>query len=494
MALAVTTGETYQQQALDNRRLAFIELMELEVHFLWDKVKNETYQLGLSVQANDQFRQALKNDDKKAITALLDEHFHRAFVTLGILQLTNLFVYDKQMQLLYSASEGDEVDSATIICPSLFARAKNRVGAERIKPIHQVCVFQQQLRLVALVPIGGLRVQGYLAVVVDPTINLAQAEEGVGFPLKIQLLDDTLLYQSEQWPNQKHMSNVLMVEYKLRAANVKPVAKFLFASNIASLQQRLSQERYSILFLSAIVILIAILIALLLLKYSILNPLDTLTKHLHLVRGDKSHLKQPIQVSGAKEMYELADDFNAMSSELNRLYNILENMAFTDVLTGIPNRALLLDRLNQSLLFAKRYPDDGHFMLMMMDLNRFKAVNDTLGHNIGDKLLQEIAKRLQAVIRMTDTVARLGGDEFAIILTALKDSDVAVRVANKVIESIQQSIVIDGHPIDIGMSIGIARFPEDGDDLSSMMQSADRAMYYSKRHHLSYSFYDKSME
>ena len=494
MTIAVITGETYQRQALDNRRLAYIELLDLEVHFLWDKVSTESYQLGMSIQASDDFRQALKGRDAEKIAAALDEHFHRAFVTLGLLKLKNLFVYDMQLRPLYSATEGDKVDPAELFCPSLFLRVKNRSGTERIKPANQICVFQKQLRLVALVPIGGLRPQGYLAVIVDPTTNLAQSGANVGFPLKVQLMDDTLLYQSRKWPDQQHMSDVLVVDYQLKAAGEKPVARFLFASNIAVLQQRLSATRYSMLVLSAMVILFAILVALLLLRRSLLNPLDSLTKHLRLVLEDKSNLKRRIHVSGTKEIEQLADDFNVMSHELNRLYGILENMAFTDELTGIPNRAMLMDRLKQCLLQAKQYPADHHFMLQLMDLNHFKAVNDTLGHNIGDKLLQVIATRLREAVRTSDTVARLGGDEFAIILNELGDREIATRISTKITELIRKPIIIDGHPIDIGMSIGIACYPEDGTSISNMLLCADRAMYYSKHHQLAYAFYDSSME
>jgi len=307
-------------------------------------------------------------------------------------------------------------------------------------------------------------------------------------------MDDTLLYQSRKWPDQQHMSDVLVVDYQLKAAGEKPVARFLFASNIAVLQQRLSATRYSMLVLSAMVILFAILVALLLLRRSLLNPLDSLTKHLRLVLEDKSNLKRRIHVSGTKEIEQLADDFNIMSHELNRLYGILENMAFTDELTGIPNRAMLMDRLKQCLLQAKQYPADHHFMLQLMDLNHFKAVNDTLGHNIGDKLLQVIATRLREAVRTSDTVARLGGDEFAIILNELGDREIATRISTKITELIRKPIIIDGHPIDIGMSIGIACYPEDGTSISNMLLCADRAMYYSKHHQLAYAFYDSSME
>ena len=156
----------------------------------------------------------------------------------------------------------------------------------------------------------------------------------------------------------------------------------------------------------------------------------------------------------------------------------LQQLAYYDPLTGLPNRALFYDRLQQELFAARRAGQ--HFALMFLDLDRFKNVNDTLGHAVGDELLILVAGRLKQCLRDTDTVVRLGGDEFTIILTNLKEENFLGQVAQKIIRSISQKYVIKGHEIFIGTSIGIAVYPNDGDEVESLIRNADTAMYRAK--------------
>lgn len=210
---------------------------------------------------------------------------------------------------------------------------------------------------------------------------------------------------------------------------------------------------------------------------------------MQLVKDDKSYIGKEIKISGSSEITELANDFNDMSRELKNLYSKLENMAFIDSLTGIPNRALLLERLHHITMLSQRENSTSSFIFMLMDLNRFKYVNDSYGHDIGDQLLQLVAKRLKSTIRESDTVARLGGDEFAIILNSISDKKIIIERANKITNVMSDSIVIDGHTLDIGISIGISRFPEDSSTSKHLINYADKAMYYAKKHQIPYSFY-----
>ncbi len=154
------------------------------------------------------------------------------------------------------------------------------------------------------------------------------------------------------------------------------------------------------------------------------------------------------------------------------------HMAHHDALTGLPNRALLLDRLGQTLVQAARY--DNHVAVMFLDLDRFKSINDTLGHHIGDELLKHVAERLRAVIRAADTVSRLGGDEFVVVLQEISSSDDAVIVAEKILNALAPAVHIEGHQLRATPSIGISVFPEDGADAYTLMRNADTAMYHAK--------------
>ena len=157
--------------------------------------------------------------------------------------------------------------------------------------------------------------------------------------------------------------------------------------------------------------------------------------------------------------------------------------ALTDELTGLPSRRLLKDRLEQAVLHAKRSAPGAEVALMVLDLDRFKEVNDALGHSNGDRLLVEIAHRLRGVLRENDTIARLGGDEFAVVISTSSPSG-DVEVAEKLLAAFSQPVSIDGLLITVGASIGIARFPADGEDPERLLRSADVAMYNSKRNRL----------
>jgi diguanylate cyclase (GGDEF)-like protein/PAS domain S-box-containing protein len=152
--------------------------------------------------------------------------------------------------------------------------------------------------------------------------------------------------------------------------------------------------------------------------------------------------------------------------------------AHHDALTGLPNRALLLDRLEQVLGQAAR--NQHRVAVMFLDLDRFKSINDTLGHHVGDELLKSVANRLRSVVRAVDTVSRLGGDEFVVILQEIAGTDDAVLVAEKIINILALPIEVDGHELRATPSIGIGIFPDDGNDTYSLMKNADTAMYHAK--------------
>jgi diguanylate cyclase (GGDEF)-like protein/PAS domain S-box-containing protein len=165
-------------------------------------------------------------------------------------------------------------------------------------------------------------------------------------------------------------------------------------------------------------------------------------------------------------------------TELRRKDEHIRHLAFHDPLTGVPNRSLLLDRLEHSIAFAER--EQQHVGLMFIDLDRFKAVNDSLGHDVGDALLQEVAHRLSQCVRQSDTVARIGGDEFVILLEHARHPADYASLARKAVDSLGQPVKIGKHTIRVGASIGIACFPGDGADVFEMMKSADAAMYAAK--------------
>lgn len=171
----------------------------------------------------------------------------------------------------------------------------------------------------------------------------------------------------------------------------------------------------------------------------------------------------------------------------------LELLAFNDELTGLANRRFLTEQLDQALLNIRR--EGGSLALMYLDLDDFKRINDSTGHEDGDRLLIEVARRLRATVRETDIVGRLGGDEFAIILVNIKSAENARIVAEKIIANIGLPVQLTQNETVIGTSIGITLAPEDGDSCGKLLRNADLAMYNSKRAGKNqFSFYNKEMQ
>ena len=156
----------------------------------------------------------------------------------------------------------------------------------------------------------------------------------------------------------------------------------------------------------------------------------------------------------------------------------IEFQAYHDALTQLPNRRLFVERLEMCLLSAKRAR--ANVAVLFIDLDRFKTINDTLGHNVADELLVEIAQRLRSCVRQTDTVARYGGDEFTVILPDLDQPEDAAQVAEKILERVAEPVVAGATSIEISVSIGIAVYPYDGSDIDTLLRNADDAMYRAK--------------
>ncbi len=165
-------------------------------------------------------------------------------------------------------------------------------------------------------------------------------------------------------------------------------------------------------------------------------------------------------------------------TERKRTEDLVHHLAHHDALTDLPNRHLLLDRLNMAIKQAQRTHKS--IGVLMVDLDHFKRINDSLGHNHGDQLLLKIAERLNGVVRNTDTVARLGGDEFVIVLPEIAGREDVRKVAANIIESLSQAIHVATHDLHITPSIGISIYPDDGADSSSLLKNADAAMYQAK--------------
>ncbi len=184
-------------------------------------------------------------------------------------------------------------------------------------------------------------------------------------------------------------------------------------------------------------------------------------------------------------LYALATQHAQVNARASQLTHDLQqseerfrHLAHHDPLTGLPNRALLQDQFARALGRARRAQN--HLAVLFIDLDRFKTINDSLGHSVGDSLLREVADRIRLTVREVDTVARMGGDEFVVLLADLAEPADAGRVAQHVLVSLAKVTLIDGHPLHVTPSIGISLFPDDGKDFDELLKHADAAMYLAK--------------
>ena len=180
-------------------------------------------------------------------------------------------------------------------------------------------------------------------------------------------------------------------------------------------------------------------------------------------------------------------DTLALVIERKQAEEALRQMAHNDALTGLPNRVLFYDRLEQVLMLAQRHKEA--FAVLFLDLDHFKEINDSLGHDMGDLLLRETANRLLSCVRKSDTVARMGGDEFTVILAEIKERESVELVAKNILNLLLEPFELDGKSCNIGCSIGISIYPEDGMDNETLLKNVDTAMYHAKRERNSFSFY-----
>jgi diguanylate cyclase (GGDEF)-like protein len=213
------------------------------------------------------------------------------------------------------------------------------------------------------------------------------------------------------------------------------------------------------------------------LKRSIARPLSQLMDMVHRVTDEQDYSVRPI-VERTDEIGDLSRAFRDMLSNLEERDKRLQELAFYDNVTGLPNRHFFKERIEQAVANAMRY--QMRCCLMFIDLDDFKIVNDTLGHHIGDDLLREVGRRFGMALRSNDLVCRIGGDEFAVILENVKDVHMPAKLAEKMISIISQPAILDGHRVVVGASIGISMCPDFAQDTSTLLQTADTAMYVAK--------------
>ncbi|MCU7845342.1 MAG: EAL domain-containing protein [Candidatus Thiodiazotropha sp. (ex Monitilora ramsayi)] len=248
------------------------------------------------------------------------------------------------------------------------------------------------------------------------------------------------------------------------------------ATDITQLTQTAKQLSDSILSIAVMGILM-ILAAYLYINRNLLQPIaETAYALKEEARGEIDIKPPPAEL---RETRDLVDAFDEMRRQVHQRQRYLDHIAHHDALTQLPNRVLFRDRLEHALAIALR--GETQIGLMFLDLDQFKQVNDSLGHLVGDELLQTVAERLTSLVRSSDTVARLGGDEFAILVEGINSRDDMSLLARKILRTIEQPMKLADHELRISVSVGISTAPHDDVSAEYLIRDADAAMYEAKR-------------
>ncbi|MFN3716522.1 MAG: EAL domain-containing protein [Thiobacillus sp.] len=278
-------------------------------------------------------------------------------------------------------------------------------------------------------------------------------------------------------------ASYLALDVPLAALNVEH-ARVLLQSNIDQAMLPFYELRNSMTILGLIGLLLSSL-ASFIISRGIAAPLRTLSQHArHIASGD---YRSPPSLDRADELADLAHAFGDMGQAIAERENRILELAYTDTLTGLSNRAHFIERLATAL--AKTGREGAPLAVVLLDLDRFRYVNESLGHPMGDQVLREVARRLVATLRQTDTVARLGGDEFAILLPTATPA-AARKVVNSLLLALEAPMDIEGQLVDIHGSFGIATSPEHSADPATLMRCADIAMYKAKQDNQGFAEYD----
>jgi diguanylate cyclase (GGDEF)-like protein len=448
------------------------------------------------------FRQALMTGDQGTVASALSNHGLRIGASKMIL------VAPDNRVLADASASGDASGGSLFAFPDLMSEAVASGNASAIKLMDGVPYQLVVVPVLAPAPVGwvvlGFSLDGKLAAelgaVTSLEVSFATWHKSDGWHLAASTMhpesrERLLGVLSRTVPEDavRSISNLSGGDYVTSASRLtlgrddEVIA--ILQRSLGEAIARFSTLRMTLLALAALS-LGGTLIGSALIARSISRPVTALVDFARrLERGD---YELPPPASRADELGELALALNNMRLAISAREQQIKAMAYHDTLTGLPNRALFNDRLHQAIEVARRL--NLPLSVMLIDLNRFKEVNDTFGHHVGDLLLCEVGLRLRgALARASDTAARLGGDEFAVLLPAAT-AEMAEDVARKILRSLEDPVAFEKRHLDVEGSIGVATFPEHGEDPHVLMSHADAAMYHAKRKRLGYTVYEQRLD
>ena len=506
----------YQGISLQNQRGELRQALELETQRILRQLDEHTLDIATQLNSDENFRIAYEVEDYLALADIIDNQFDQYVTTAGILDLVQVYVYTSDFELVAQSTKGPRAsDVDSVLCRQELALARQRQGVARYKTHGSLCAYLHRPFYTIIAPVGGFKLKGYLQVVSDPLHNFSTLEQSMGSAVKLLFENGELGYRSDDWKAAEQAASAYEATYWLTDRHGRKLLGVSLQKEMARYINQLTAARNTLLLGAALVTAIIAIIALFLVERMALKPLRQLTEQARNALRDRQLLTRPIEVTGRGEIRALAETFNEMRAELAELYQRYDELAYFDPLTRLPNRSLFKDRLEQMILLGERRGE--RFAVMLLDLDDFKEVNDSLSHDIGDALLKEVAGRLSKILRASttlarvgndkdacfllingdgshSTVARLGGDEFAILLPHLNGVEDALRVASRINQALQSPVVIDSHSISVTASLGLALYPDHGKQGELLLRRADIALCAAKMEQRDIVIYDYHYE
>ncbi len=320
VVLAVLATEIYRQFAIDSQRAAIEQVIGLQVDEVLDDMERAVHSMGQSLQENAGFRREFQARDMTALQRRLASQFHQYFVTAGILRPQYMAVYDLDFNLVSGAMADGQDRPAT--CGGLRRRAVSRQGALRLKSITELCLLAGRAHFSVLMPIGGLKISGYLEIVVDPVFSLQVLEADLGMPVRIAHADGSAAYTSGLWPSDAQQQGAV-ASFTLVTAVGEEALTLSLAQDISAFESRLEMTRNSLIIAVALLGLLLAILMLYTLNQNALVPLQRLGEQLRNIRRDRQQLGQKVVEEGNAEVRFLAHGFNEMTDELKSLYDML---------------------------------------------------------------------------------------------------------------------------------------------------------------------------
>jgi diguanylate cyclase (GGDEF)-like protein len=482
-AATLITTRIYRDLTFDFERQYMSRLLAIKSSDILLQLERNAFQLGLRIQASEEFRTARAANDEFVLSAELEQQFKQGLITAHTVTAVGLYAFDLDFNLLGVAlRDTSGGPDGPVLCPDLASKARLREGPRRLQPASEICLSGNRPYQAVIIPVGGLDPSGYLQVVSDPAPVLYHLDKVLNMPIRVELPDNTRLYETPGWGEIPTASTVVS-DFIVHSSDSRPAIRIAAARNAHALVDKLDQTDTRLIAVVIAIILVSVATALWFVKYSVFKPLQELSNRL---RGGRLGSGDAVSEMPASLTPAAPASFQA----LGELYETLRDRAIRDPLTGTYNRALLEDRLKQAIAEHRRTPTIT--AVMLVDLVRFKYVNDLLGHHTGDLLLKQVVGRLAGVLRESDTLARLGGDEFAIILPDT-DGAQACQVAQKIMHAMESEFEVENHTLSASVSIGIALMPRHGEEVETLLRHADYAMYAAKKTQSGYTIYNPNI-